>query len=436
MCLLSFGGIMERILVLTVGLGDISRLDQTLYAPLRRSVTEGRWERIVLLPSQVTRDRAGELERELADLPVEIRPLPRAGMESDADECFDHFNAVLATLIAAGADPSDITVDFTRGTKAMSAAAVLAAVGNEVTSLRYIDGDRDERGTVVPGTERIRDASTAFATGRRDLDRARHFLHHLQFAAVEQLLAVGRQTPVRKYAGEIERAVWLARVWGAWDRFDYSAAYTVLTEEPKEAVPQDWRRLVPRPDNVAFIGRLAAPASREAPAMAQFTRDLVADLLANARRRLWLGQREDTLLRAYRALELMGQARLYDHGLKSENVDQSHAGVAKFMTEMISKKEPLTADNRGRINLARQNVARLLKSMGDSFGTKLIQAAEAEGVKQRNQSLLIHGFEALAGAAPVSDLSSMLDSLERLFREDDPSNSARMAAAGFPFGGG
>jgi hypothetical protein len=66
----------------------------------------------------------------------------------------------------------------------------------------------------------------------------------------------------------------------------------------------------------------------------------------------------------------------------------------------------------------------------------LIETAEFKGIKQRNVSLLIHGFEARAASVPAGDLRSMLDGLERLFREDSPSIAERLASARFPFGGG
>ena len=187
--------------------------------------------------------------------------------------------------------------------------------------------------------------------------------------------------------------------------------------------------------SAALASRLAAALSTFMPAKAQYTRDLVADLLASARRRLRLGRHEDTLLRAYRVLELMGQARLYDHGLESDRIDQTHPGFVKFRQEKAGKRETLVPDRRGQISLARENVARLLKSMEDGFGNKLLDAVEFKGTKERNHSLLIHGFEAHSAAAPVADLEALLDSLERLFDEENPANGERMEAARFPFGG-
>ncbi|HOP55144.1 MAG TPA: TM1812 family CRISPR-associated protein, partial [bacterium] len=44
-----------------------------------------------------------------------------------------------------------IVVDYTSGTKAMSAGIILSAIENEVNYISYIAGSRDESGRVIPG---------------------------------------------------------------------------------------------------------------------------------------------------------------------------------------------------------------------------------------------------------------------------------------------
>jgi hypothetical protein len=165
---------MSRSLLLTVGTGNIEDLEASLFVPLRISIERGEWERIVLLPSLVTADNADVLRERLAGLPIAIEPLPKPGVEDDADQCFEHFDRVIEGLLADGFAAEEIVVDFTRGTKAMSAALVLAAVRHGIPRLRYIaSASRDARGLVIPGTEELRETSTARATARRIIDLAR-----------------------------------------------------------------------------------------------------------------------------------------------------------------------------------------------------------------------------------------------------------------------
>ena len=84
-----------RALVLTVGTGDMRQLEASLIRPLVKSIEDGQWQKIVLLPSLVTETFARDLRELKQDLSIEIEVLPGAGQENDADTCFGHFDAVL-----------------------------------------------------------------------------------------------------------------------------------------------------------------------------------------------------------------------------------------------------------------------------------------------------------------------------------------------------
>ena len=144
-----------QILLCTVGTGTIDQIRDTLLEPLKKSIRQGEWQQVILLPSQLTAANAELLCREVQDVPIAIKPLPQEKMEDDPDACFAHFDSVLATLRTEGAAPDAILVDFTRGTKVMSAALVLAAVRHDIPSLRYISGPRAARQRAArPGNSR------------------------------------------------------------------------------------------------------------------------------------------------------------------------------------------------------------------------------------------------------------------------------------------
>ena len=96
-----------------------------------------------------------------------IEALPGPGMENDADACFSHFDGVLDGLRRQGYTSDRIVADFTRGTKAMSAALVLAAVRHELSVLRYIQGERDGQGLVLAGREKVESFPIQRITMRR-----------------------------------------------------------------------------------------------------------------------------------------------------------------------------------------------------------------------------------------------------------------------------
>ena len=49
------------ILICTVGTGNIDKLRETLIEPLKKSVRKGEWSRVILVPSQLTKENATKL---------------------------------------------------------------------------------------------------------------------------------------------------------------------------------------------------------------------------------------------------------------------------------------------------------------------------------------------------------------------------------------
>jgi len=147
----------NSVLVATVGLGNIDQVRASLLEPMKRSLAAGTWSRIVLVPSKVTEELAGQLRAETRDAPIEICPLPEAGNEDSLVPCREHIAMVFRRLIEQGIDPAQIVLDFTRGTKVMSVAATVAALSCGIRRVQYVvGGQRDARGVVVPGTEQVR----------------------------------------------------------------------------------------------------------------------------------------------------------------------------------------------------------------------------------------------------------------------------------------
>jgi CRISPR-associated protein (TIGR02710 family) len=426
----------NRVLLLTVGTGDIDELEATLLAPLEKSIREGEWRRVILLPSQVTQENAEVLRKRLAGTVLEVRPLPAAEAENDADACFAHFDAVLEQVLEGGASASGVVLDFTRGTKAMSAALVLAGIARDVPRLRYIYGQRDERGMVKPSSEHIGDINARHATTRRDLSRASDFLRQGQFRAAAALFPPLDHPTLGLYPAPLRPEVaglrWCAEFWGAWDRFDYSLAASLAGKRPA-APPASGSPFRPSDAQVRFLARLATPLPEEPEARADPLRDLCADVLENARRRLLWGHFEDAMIRCYRVLELVGQVRLFEQGLDSEDIDPQHPGFQRWLTYKEKQGRPVRPDDKGKFTLARQNVASLLKRMRDPLAPDLLDEKRYRDLpRSRNRSVLIHGYHARVAGNPNA-VRNMLDQLEGLLTRDHPDNPERLAAARFGF---
>ena len=413
-------------LVLTVGTGDKETIEQTLLTPMRKSIERGEWERIILLPSRTTEAAAGTLRDRVGGSAVEVDPLPKPGQENDANQCFAHFDRVLGQLMADGFKPVDIIADFTRGTKAMSAALVLAAVERGVELLRYVHSEqRDVRGMVVPGTEKIGRVWTKDVTARRRIGEARALMRHGDFGGAvvflqqQQQLANLFPEALRKEAAALRAA---ARIYAAWDRLDYKAAVDSLDEGEDTAHAGEF---APTAAMERWLRRLARIRSSRPTAdvhaycesQAASLRPLACDLLANAERRVRDQHFEDAQLRVYRVLELLGQIRLFDRGYDNADLPEEEDAITAFDVAQRKRYRPGVSSTGGKRTAGRETTAHLLKHLGDPLADDLLAFGRAwtRGVR-RNVSILIHGFTATA--PEPEELSDALGRIESLLKQD------------------
>ena len=434
---MAMSGEERGVLVLTVGTGNAKDLEGSLIAPVLKSVGQGKWERVVLLPSRITAAAARLLQERIGDITVvDIQQLPETGQENDADACFGHFNAVLAKLVEQGVRPNSIVADFTRGTKAMSAALVLAAVRLDIPRLRYLYGDRDMRGTVLAGTEQVGEIRTDLVTVRRRLDLVVDLMRHGDFGAAIPILQdldgpFGALWP-SSLRNEATALRGTARVYAAWDRLDYGGALHAMDVHgmARDALPDDLR---PADGIRGWLKLLAEePERSDKKGYAAWLRALACDLLANAERRVRDRHFEDALLRTYRILELIGQFRLFDRGYDSSSIPSDDLVVVKFRSQLRKGgSQDFGSDPRtGNLTAPRELAARLLKRLGDPLASELLRFDDQHTAKtrSRNQSVLIHGFTAQAPAENES-LQAVLEDLGKLLVRDDAGAKARLALA-------
>lgn len=415
----------RKALVLTVGTGDMDDPEKTLLSPMRKSIDRGEWGRILLLPSRTTEAAAGTLRDRVAGTAVTVDPLPKPGQEDDADQCFAHFDRILGQLMADGFKPGDIVADFTRGTKAMSAALVLAAVGHGVERLRYVHSpQRDSRGMVVPGTEKIGEIWTNVVTARRRVDEARVLMSHGDFGAALALLPDQRfltlfAEPLRKEAAALRAA---ARIYAAWDRLDYGSAVAVLDERDDTAHAGAF---APTDKMERWLRRLAGINSFRPPDadvqtyckdQARSLRPLACDLLANAERRVRDQHFEDAQLRVYRVLELLGQIRLFECGYDNADLPEDDDAIAAFEAAQAKSHRPAISATGRKRTAGRETTAHLLKHLGDPLADDLLRFGRWPQGVRRNFSILIHGFTATARAR--EELSAALRQIETLLKAD------------------
>jgi hypothetical protein len=172
-------------------------------------------------------------------------------------------------------------------------------------------------------------------------------------------------------------------------------------------------------DRVTELAEPLPEANRDRAAQLRL---LVADLLANGERRLRDHQYEDAIIRGYRVLELVGQIRLFERDLDSAALPREHLEVKSFQEKLLNKKSHPLTEKDDKYQASREQVARLLKHLGDPLAEDLLKLADqSEGkvkLSRRNYSVWIHGFEAIAGSDP-EPIRKLLEELEKLLIKDD-----------------
>lgn len=423
-------------LLMTVGTGTAGEFEATMRTPFSASFRTGEWTRIVLLASHRSLENARQLQRCESARPIEVKSLRKDKDEEDADRCFEFFETVIERLIEEDFEPENMTADFTRGTKAMSAGLALAGIRYGLRSLRYIGAtERSKAGLALPGCEVVSDFAPRAILESRQVEQAVEFLRAGQFGAVR---AIYPGYPLVQQGGKWKTAVrwlqWASEFWAAWDALDYAAARRLAGAPNAGSKPPRWAApFIPDTPRVEMLDRLSR--TTQGQMSGSKCRDLAADVLRNAARRLRAGLNEDALIRIYRVTELIGQARLFDQGLDSGSVPPGEPRLLGWQASAQYREAGTVAGGGDEVvKLGREQVAGFLCYLNDPLGPSLLALAREGDLqpKARNTSILIHGFRARGGFGKDS-CRATLRTVREFFVGEDPGNAQRLAACGFPF---
>jgi CRISPR-associated protein (TIGR02710 family) len=292
-----------------------------------------------------------------------------------------------------------IRVDYTGGTKNLSASAVLAATPLGVTFL-YVSGERDRNagGRVKSGTERlVLNANPWAELGSEELRSALAIADAGQFAAARQIIARLKarveKTPMT------QRLVMLDRVLDglvAWDAFEPKKTFTLwndgkLLSDLKIAAEQTHDTLSLQAATAAQ--KLLEPLKWVNAAWDGWNDDkrpdpVLLDLLANADRRLEQGQTDLAVQLYYRVMELNGDRRLKR---SPHNLNNSAVPLDRVPVPLRTQWQNL-ATGDGILRLGFLDTYELLARLNDRDGKHLWEKKDdwRKHASMRNQSWLVH----------------------------------------------
>lgn len=294
---------------------------------------------------------------------------------------------------------SEVIADITAGTKAMSAALALIA-GRFSCRISYVGGKERTKngvGIVVSGKEQFIHADNpADALGLVALDTALELIRNHAFGAAHATLlrALRRVTdPARK--DELHSLASFAEALAEWDRFQHNKALNLLNKLPRH-----------QHNLKAAVGLVAARNILESSAKLQRhlgalvdadvrrpSRELILDLLANARRRMDDQRWDDATARLYRAIEATAQFYLAGHGIPE-------TGKVPFDRLPESLRTKFSPPSSGTVKLGLQDAWELLRSLSPDTAQPFFSAglaSKGDGnnhspLQERNSSILAHGF--------------------------------------------
>lgn len=367
--------------------------------PLIKTLSEQRPQLVCFLASQESIDLVGKGKDGVATVGVSFRD-HKALVEdiNDLAHCSQRALACADWVAHQQIPAEEVVVDYTGGTKTMTAALVLAAVSRGFR-FSYVGGTRRTKGglgVVESGSEEVRLGANPWQLfAIQEQQRLVYYFNSYQFAACRRVI---QDVADRVSAEERQRFAVLGMLvegYEAWERFKHGAALTCLEKGMAEL-----RKL----ENVhaqGFLASLAPELTRNLEFLRRLHAErhtpqdlhplLLSDLLANAERRLEEGKCDDAAARLYRLAEMIGQLELERMcGAKTENVPPTEI-PEPLRGEFVRRYRD---ERDGRIKLPLEATFRLLAERGNELGQRFVEQRDRFSTLQqaRNRSILAHGM--------------------------------------------
>lgn len=315
----------------------------------------------------------------------------------DLEICLDRLRQLTPEVMkwAARGRNFRVVVDFTGGTKCMSASVGLQA-SRWPCIFSYVGGrerSKDGVGIVVSGAEKVvYQANPWDALGHQAVEDFVVLFDQHAYVAAAKVAYVAKAHVSRPDRGsELAVLEQLANAFDAWDRFDHQSSRKTFDTIKKSA--NNLRAVLGTSKGDRVLDGVARLAEHLGALCGSATpsRHHTLDLLANAKRRKDEGRIDDAVARLYRAIEAVAQVALkHRHGFESTE----KVPLERLPDMLRPEWTPRAKD--GIVALGLQDAYRLLESLKDPLWEKFRSAA-LNGTKSpliaRNRSILAHGFD-------------------------------------------
>ncbi len=297
----------------------------------------------------------------------------------DLNEVFARTNETIRHLLAAGYSPADISLNYTSGTKVMGSGAVLAAVFNQCSELRYIyeGGPKGDR-VIITRPEAV--------SAYRDLLLASRLVEELRFQSASDLLARIDASLLSQYdVTVLESLKKIAEAYNAWDTFNPAHFVAIMSEiaSPVDAL----KKFMVDSGTLGLLAQLASNLAQE-----NYAPLIFADMVNNAVRRILEGKYDDAVARLYRALEMLAQWVLRRYGIDTDDVD-----TRRIPPRYRVNFEALRSMDDGMVRIGMRKAYELLAILEAPLGIRFQNKKDfLPLLHARSKSILAHGTSRIA----------------------------------------
>ncbi len=352
--------------------------------------------------SEGTRDIAENIQNQL-DWRLQARFLVVSRFE-ELGPCYAELRKKLPEIMSeTRVSASEVMVDYTGGTKTMSAALVLAGV-EFFHRFSYVGGEQREKGGLgitIKDRERVRYQGNPWSElAIREVERAREAWSSCRFdAAASELRDVASLAKSRaKLCVRLDTSADVAEAMSARHRLDFKSAQRAFGAAAKRlpALFDD------RDDHglIAWVKESCALCS-QCYGNGLNPDVLLRELLDNTLRTANQGRYEDAAARLYRAMEMRGQLWLEaaTEGLiKNGRCPRAKIGALPAKLRELPAFEP---NAQGDVKLGQEQVFKALALLANSHAEAIMRDIESKSsqwriaTEKRNTSILAHGVSSI-----------------------------------------
>jgi hypothetical protein len=203
----------KKVLIMTVGTGATGA---DIAHGLFFSIKDSNPDLLVLIGSQKSFETTLSHLRELINKEqIDCEVVENVIEEiNDFEKLHFEYSNIIEELLKKGFALNKISVDYTSGTKAMSAALVSAALSAKVGSILYVYGERGESGRVKSGTERRSSLSPSKIFSKDIFNKAIDYFNSYRYCDCIELLENFEFHP--DYDEKVKLLIKLSKIFDAW----------------------------------------------------------------------------------------------------------------------------------------------------------------------------------------------------------------------------